>query len=84
MISQLLIDVVGWVLEAALDALDSIIPASWFGYIDTAFGVLGNVLSFTPGAILLGLIALTFAVDLALNAWDFIVSTYRLIPAKFT
>lgn len=84
MITQLLIDVVSWVLSAALSALGSVIPPEWLDYVQLASDTLADVMAFAPALLVLSLMALSLAISLALDAYEFIVQTYRLVPAKFT
>jgi hypothetical protein len=84
MITSLLVDVVSWVIETALQLLDSIIPQTLLDMADDVVSQFTAILSFVPAAAFAYLLGAWFLFDTALNAYTFAWETYRLVPAKFT
>lgn len=84
MLVQFLVTLVLTVVETVIVMLDNVIPGDMIGWVETFVGQLGSLLSYGPASALALLVATYFAVDLAINAYTFAVTTYRLIPAKAT
>jgi len=84
MLPDLLFQVVGLFLDAALASFDLITPDWAISSATDAVETLLGVLRFAPITAFLALVAFYFAVDIALNWYSFVVETYRLVPGKFT
>lgn len=83
-LTQFLVGLVLLVLETLLDLLDDIIPGDLIGWVTLFAGQLGSLLSYGPASALGLLVVAYLAVDTAINAYTFAITSYKLIPAKAT
>lgn len=84
MLTQFLAEAVAYVLGTALAAVEGIVPGSVLDWIDGLASNVAYLLSFGPGSAVGVIVATYYAVDLAINAYVFAVTTYKLVPIKST
>lgn len=84
MIFQILFEVLIWILESLLDLLAFVIPQDVLDLIDTASDGLQNLVNYGPLTYFFAVYAANFTFTMGLYVFQFISTTYQLIPAKAT
>jgi hypothetical protein len=84
MLTEFLAQAVAFVLGTALQAVEGVVPEVVFDWLDGLASNVAYLLSFGPASAIAVIVGAYYAVDLAINAYVFAVTTYKLIPAKAT
>ena len=79
-LTSLVSELVHFVIESLLMILADLIPASVLGWVESAADGFASLMAFTPVTAVVLLMTIWIVVDTALQAYNFAVETYRLIP----
>lgn len=82
MLTDLIVDAFLWIIGAALDLFDFVMPAALMDLVTSAMAGLSSLMAFTPVSSFLLLFGVWAALDLIVHAYIFAVSMYRLVPFK--